>query len=248
MAGAVTLPPLHTMATRPLRIAEVFGPTIQGEGPSTGRRAMFVRLSGCNLDCRWCDTPYTWDWTGKNGTAFDRDTESFSCDVDHLAVSVLEAGVALVVITGGEPLVQRSGLIRLCAQLAAGGAHVEVETNGTIALPDPVDGVTYNVSPKLAHSGVDPAKAIRPAVLHQLADRPDAILKFVCADAADITEAADLVEAVGVPLDRAWVMPEGRSAADVHARLAALADPTIDAGMNLSPRLHVTCWEDERAR
>ena len=46
-----------------LVVAEVFGPTFQGEGPSAGRRAMFLRLGRCNLDCAWCDTPYTWDWS-----------------------------------------------------------------------------------------------------------------------------------------------------------------------------------------
>ena len=52
-----------TPETEPtLVISEVFGPTVQGEGPTIGRRAAFVRLGRCNLDCSWCDTPYTWDW------------------------------------------------------------------------------------------------------------------------------------------------------------------------------------------
>ena len=51
-----------------LTVSEIFGPTFQGEGPFTGRAAVFLRLGRCNLDCKWCDTPYTWDWKGKNGT------------------------------------------------------------------------------------------------------------------------------------------------------------------------------------
>ena len=228
------LPPLHTMRLRPLRVAEVFGPTIQGEGPSTGRLAMFVRLSGCNLDCAWCDTPYTWDWTGKNGHAYTQADESTLTDVDRLCGVLEDAGTRLVVVTGGEPLVQASPVRRLCAALNAAGMRVEIETNGTLALPDFAAGVVYNVSPKLAHSGVDTHRAIRPNVLRQIASRLDARLKFVCSTANDVDVAGNLCDLYGIDRDRAWVMPEGRSAADVHARLAALADPTIAAGMNLS--------------
>src|SRR5438046_5626962 len=59
------------VGTRTLVVSEIFGPTFQGEGPSLGRRCVFLRLGACNLHCRWCDTPYTWDWTGRNGIEYD---------------------------------------------------------------------------------------------------------------------------------------------------------------------------------
>ncbi len=243
------LPPVRTMSQhRDLRIAECFGPTIQGEGPSTGRQALFVRLSGCNLDCSWCDTPYTWDWTGKNGTAYDRQAESHRRPVERVVAWANRWPGTLVVVTGGEPLVQRSALTRLSVALNLDGHRVEVETNGTLPLPDFTAGVVYNVSPKLAHSGVDTSTAIRPAILEQIASRLDARLKFVCATPDDVTVAANLCDLYNIDRHRAWVMPEGRTSTEVHSTLALLADPTVDAGMNLSPRLHVTCWEDTRAR
>lgn len=243
------LPPVRTLSTRrDLRLAETFGPTVQGEGPSTGRLALFVRLSGCNLDCAWCDTPYTWDWTGKNGTAYDRDTESHPVPVERVVAWAGQHPGMLVVVTGGEPLVQRSALTRLCTALNTAGHRVEVETNGTLKLPDFAAGVVYNVSPKLAHSGVDIDRAIRPDVLRQVAGRPDARLKFVCATPTDVRTAGALCDLYEINRGRAWVMPEGRTALEVHATLRNLADTAIAERLNLSPRLHVTCWEDERAR
>src|SRR5205085_2854334 len=111
-------------------VAEVFGPTFQGEGPSIGRRAGFVRLGRCNLDCSWCDTPYTWDWD-RFDPAVELRSERLVDIVEQLAAMHPE----IVVLTGGEPLLQQRHLGPLLDACLERGWPVEVETNGTIA-PD----------------------------------------------------------------------------------------------------------------
>lgn len=233
-------------ADQPLVVNEVFGPTFQGEGPSTGRRAMFVRFTGCNLHCTWCDTPYTWDWT-----RHDRLTESHPTTVGDVLADLavhLDAGTTLLVITGGEPLTQRKGWATLAGAAVAAGWEVEVETNGTLA-PDHVPaGVALNVSPKLAHAGDPEALRIRPAVLAALAAWPATRFKFVVTSEDDIGEACDLLDRLAIPRTRAWLMPEGTTADTVTTRTAALADPVLRSGCNLSTRLHVLTWGDTRAR
>src|SRR5687768_9454687 len=98
-----------------LVVSEVFGPTWQGEGPSLGRRAGFVRLGRCNLACSWCDTPYTWDWD-----RFDPAVELTRMSVDAIADRIASMEVPLVVITGGEPLLQQSHLAPLLRRLRDG--------------------------------------------------------------------------------------------------------------------------------
>src|SRR5437588_8479601 len=110
----------------PLLVAECFGPTFQGEGPSAGQQAMFIRLTRCNLSCPGCDTPYTWDWS-----RFDPAVESRRIAADELIAWCLESSTQLVVITGGEPLLQQRGLAPLVASLTHAGRRVEIETNGT---------------------------------------------------------------------------------------------------------------------
>lgn len=116
---------------RPLLVAETFGPTLQGEGPNCGRQALFLRLSRCNLSCPRCDTPYTWDW-GR----FDVVAETRRLTTPDILNWVFDHRTELVVITGGEPLLQQELLVPLVTELAAASRRVEVETNGTIA-PDP---------------------------------------------------------------------------------------------------------------
>jgi GTP cyclohydrolase I len=143
------------MSERPLYVAEVFGPTFQGEGPSAGQRAGFVRLGGCNLACTWCDTAYTWD-----ARRYDLRAEIGPQSVAQLLAALDAMAVPLVVITGGEPLLQTRALTPLVAALSTRGLRVEVETNGTRPPPGwPWAGITFNVSPKLAHSGNAAARA-----------------------------------------------------------------------------------------
>lgn len=240
-----------------MRVAEVFGPTLQGEGPSAGTPAVFVRLWGCNLDCAWCDTPYTWDVTGRNGTVYDRARESHDMTVDEVAADVfariggLEACAVgwpgVVVITGGEPLLQASPLLQLIDALDP--LPIEIETNGTRA-PIIDDGrVAYNVSPKLAHAETS-KESLRPDMLvhyAQLAWSPVAF-KFVATDPSDLDEVDDAAEVAGLPADQVWIMPEGRDRFTIMDRAMALAEPVIARGYRLSTRLHVLLWGDERGR
>ncbi|WP_019632246.1 7-carboxy-7-deazaguanine synthase QueE [Actinomadura atramentaria] len=223
-----------------LRVAELFGPTLQGEGPSLGRHAAFVRLSGCNLACSWCDTPWTWQWR-----VYDRAAEQTAMPVD--AVRDWARGRAdLVVITGGEPLLQAGPVAELVAGLA--GTAVEIETNGTVAPPPEllVEHVAFNVSPKLAGAGGPEHRRLRERALRALADSGRARFKFVVADAAELDEVARVQAAHG--LDDVWIMPEATSAGRLLELLRDLADPVIERGWNLAPRLQVLLWEDARGR
>lgn len=230
-----------------MRVAEVFGPTVQGEGPSTGRPAVFVRLWGCNLDCAWCDTPYTWDVSGKNGTPYRRDDESRVVDPAELAAEALLLVPAgrrhdyRVVVTGGEPLLQAHAVLQLVSALAP--MEVEVETNGTIAPPVDSSVVAYNVSPKLAHARTS-RDSLRPDVLTEFLQlmRSPVAFKFVCQQPDDL----DAIDDLRLPPHLVWIMPEGRDAATIEQRGRTLAPHVLDRGYNLSTRLHVLLWGDER--
>lgn len=226
-----------------LVVSEVFGPTFQGEGPSIGRRAGFVRLGRCNLDCTWCDTPYTWDWQ-----RYDPDAELHRLTVAAVVERLAGMAPDVVVVTGGEPLLQQRRLVPLLQACAEHGWDVEIETNGTRA-PDPavVPLVTqWNVSPKLANSGVALSNRIRPQALAALRGTRRAVFKFVAEGRADLDEIAGLVEAHD--LAPVWVMPEGTDAATVTERARRLAQPVLDRGWNLTLRLHVLLWGDQRGR
>lgn len=230
---------------RPLLVAEMFGPTVQGEGPSCGRQALFVRLSRCNLACPDCDTPFTWDWR-----RFDVSSETQRVPVREAISWVLAHPTELVVVTGGEPLLQQEQLLQVVNALAAAGRRVEVETNGTIvpmpALAQAVAG--FNVSPKLFNfaSPGDRDKRLNPEALRALSATGRAVFKFVATSGADLDEIAHLQRRFD--LRPVWVMPKGTSARRVVDVMRELADEVVKHGWNLSTRLHVLAWGDERGR
>lgn len=233
-----------------LVVSEIFGPTVQGEGPTAGRRASFVRLGRCDLSCRWCDTPYTWDWDGVTGTRYDPAQELSRRPIADVVDDIVARGSSRIVLTGGEPLLQRRGLTALVAALdgVVDGLAVEVETNGRHRpLHAPGVSIAHNVSPKLASSG-DPTDArIVPAALAALRDA-GANFKFVVGSVADLDEVAGIVAANGIADDAVWISPLGRDAQTVVAVQRAVSDAVIERGWNLSTRLHVLSWGDERGR
>lgn len=230
------------MSTDPsLVVAEVFGPTVQGEGPSTGRAAAFVRLGRCNLACRWCDTPYTWDWAHH-----DPAEELTTMAVADVVAAVEAMGAGLLVVTGGEPLLQQRHLPPLLEAARARGWEVEVETAGTVAPTAAVAGLVdrFNVSPKLANSGMALERRYRPDVLRAFRAGGRAAFKFVVADPAELPEVEAMVAECG--LAPVWVMPEGTDEGTVLARMRALAPHVVARGWNLTTRLQILLWGAER--
>jgi 7-cyano-7-deazaguanosine (preQ0) biosynthesis protein QueE len=224
-----------------LVVSEVFGPTWQGEGPSTGRRAGFVRLGRCNLSCGWCDSKFSWDWDH-----YDPAVELHRRSVDDVLGELEGMRIERVVVTGGEPLLQQRALAGLVEGCAARGWEVEVETAGTLAPSSALAELVaqWNVSPKLANSGVPADRRRKPDVLRAFQATGRAAFKFVVVETTDLEEIDELV--AECELRDVWVMPEGTDAAAVVARLQRLAEPVLARGWNLTPRLHILIWGDRR--
>ena len=222
---------------------EIFA-SLQGEGPSAGRPSVFVRLSNCNLACVWCDTAYTWRFTGPG--AFERKANQVTLSEADTAARILALGGDRLVITGGEPLLQAPALARLLALLPA--MHIEIETNGTVAPPPALDALIhqYNVSPKLAHSGNAAHLALIPERLAAFAANARAFFKFVIATPGDVAEVLALAETYSIPRERLFLMPEGTDSATLRTRARWLAEICASEGLRLSDRLHIHLYGDTR--
>jgi organic radical activating enzyme len=225
-----------------LDVNEIFGPTVQGEGPSTGVRCAFLRLSGCNLTCVWCDTPYTWDWKGQNGTPYSKEAETHPMSVHDVWFQLTGYGVPLYVISGGEPMMQQEALGALIPRLMAGGKQVEVETNGTIK--PKIEPTRFNVSPKLTHSGVREKIRFKPETLNAYVGR--SIFKFVCQTVKDLDEVMFMAAEADIPDSAIWIMPEGRDPVTLMSHAEAITDEAIARGWNITGRLHVMTWGARR--
>lgn len=215
-----------------MRVNELFV-SIQGEGPLVGTPAAFVRLSGCNLlalpcgPCAFCDTKY----------AFAAGDEK---SVEEVADFVRKAGVNLVVVTGGEPLLQQAEIAELLNLLPS---HMfNIETNGTVRLSLPVRSrVLYSVSPKIHARNF---LALRSFAFHQH------ILKFVYERNDD--ELVPFIEScrftTGLPRQAVWVMPCCRCRAEFVDIGAACAEFCIKHGYRFGPREHIVLWDGKRAK
>jgi 7-carboxy-7-deazaguanine synthase len=222
-----------------MRIAEIFY-SLQGEGSLVGVPSLFVRTSGCNLRCSWCDTPYTsWNPEGEDlsiGEILDRAAQ-FSA-AKH------------VVLTGGEPMIAPA-IVELSERFRERGMHITVETAGTVFAPVACD--LMSISPKLSNStpeGVFRARHERlrqqPDVLRRLIAEYDYQLKFVIAREDDIGEVCAVVSQLNTPAGKVILMPEGISAEVLRERGVWLAGICKRYGFRFSPRLHVDLYGNRR--
>jgi 7-carboxy-7-deazaguanine synthase len=225
-----------------MKISEIFY-SIQGEGMLTGVPSVFVRTSGCNLRCVWCDTPYT-SWT----------PEGNEMTVDEVLACVGQHPAKHAVVTGGEPMIA-PGIVELTEGIRGLGLHVTMETAGTVFQPVACD--LMSISPKLANSTPHEREGGKWAAQHErLRYQPDMLrklmaeyahqLKFVVASPEDMKEIAKMLDDIQADRSRVVLMAEGTTSDVIHERSAWLAEICKREGFRYSPRLHIDLWGNRR--
>lgn len=225
-----------------VKISEIFY-SLQGEGILAGVPSMFVRTSGCNLRCVWCDTPYT-SWAP--------DAEELS--LDQIGEAVKQLGGSHVVVTGGEPMIAPE-IVPLTSRLRDLGLHITIETAGTVFAPVACD--LMSISPKLKNSVPIKREGGRWAAQHErLRYQPDVLrrlmaefayqLKFVVTEPSDLAEIRDICREIGAERNRVVLMPEGTDPDVLRKRSLWLAEVCKENGYRLGPRLHVELWGNRR--
>jgi len=226
-----------------MKVSELFY-SIQGEGKLVGVPSVFVRASGCNLRCAWCDTPYaSWEPEGEEMA------------VAEIVRRVGEFGARHVVLTGGEPMIMPE-IVELCERLKERGHHLTMETAATVYKDVRID--LASLSPKLANSTPVEREGGRFAEAHErqrmnvgviqrfIEASPDFQLKFVVSGEGDLREIHGVLERVTgwAPAD-VLLMPEGTDAATLDARAEWVSEVCKREGFRFCPRLHVHLYGDK---
>jgi 7-cyano-7-deazaguanosine (preQ0) biosynthesis protein QueE len=217
--------------------------SVQGEGRSSGKPSVFVRLAFCNLRCIWCDTKYTWDWQHH-----DRQQQVIRMSVSDVEKLALKFGCSNIVITGGEPLLQQETLIELITLLKNKGFRVEIETNGTITPSHEFTSLVdqWNVSPKLSNSGNPIELREVPQALLLFADFPSASFKYVIEQEEDLTEVEALRGKYKIDKRKISLMPRASDRETLIGKSQWLVEICKQTGYDFSNRLQVFLWENKR--
>jgi 7-carboxy-7-deazaguanine synthase len=227
-----------------MKISEIFH-SIQGEGKLAGVPSVFIRASGCNLRCVWCDTPYaSWNPEG--------DDVSVSRIIDHVATYDCRH----VVLTGGEPMIMPD-IVELCDALYARGLHVTIETAATVFKPLKLH--LASLSPKLSNStplereggrfaeSHERARLNVPVIQQFIDSSSDFQLKFVVSQPNDIEEVQALLSQLSNwKSEDVQLMPEGTDSLALEDRAGWIADICKKTGYRFCPRLHVMLYGNVR--
>ena len=222
-----------------MKISELFF-SIQGEGELTGVPSVFVRTSGCNLRCRWCDTKYaSWKPEGENVT------------INDLLEKVCSYPARHVVISGGEPMIAK-GIKDFTRLLKESGKHITIETAGTIA-PNGIQCDLASLSPKLSDSTpkegdiskewIDrhESKRLDYGILSEWVNSYNFQLKFVVSKEEEIKEIQNVITRIEGKIlpEKVLLMPEGIDPDTLRSRYDLLIDLCKENGYRLCNRLHI---------
>jgi 7-carboxy-7-deazaguanine synthase len=220
-----------------MRIAEIFY-SLQGEGRLEGVPSVFVRTAGCNLACRWCDTPY----------ALRRGDGAAMTPAEVMGQVVRWPVARHCVLTGGEPMLEPE-LPELAARLRRAGFHITIETNATLP-PAGIACDLASLSPKLANAGPGTPPVDVVCLRQWMAAAGDYQIKLVCRGAEDLPEIRALLRrlAVAVPVERLLLMPEGATPAELAVRRETVMRICLEHGFRYAGRLQVELLGGGRGR
>jgi 7-carboxy-7-deazaguanine synthase len=226
-----------------VRVAEIFY-SIQGEGLLLGTPSVFIRTSGCNLRCFWCDTPYTsWKPEGEDWS------------LREILAEVKRYPVSYVVVTGGEPLLAPE-IEELTVRFKKANYHITMETAATIFKPIACDLVS--MSPKLSNSTpwkrekgrfarMHEERRLNFSVIQSFIDSYDYQLKFVADKRKDFAEIEKILKNLkSVERDRVLVMAQGRSKRELSEKARWIVDLCKRHGFRYTPRLQIELWGNRR--
>jgi len=242
------------LAKLPDGSAEIFH-TLQGEGINTGKAAIFIRSSLCNLHCIWCDTAYTWNWEKtpwqhEDDRKFKKEEQILELSIEEISKQIQQyLPCTHLVLTGGEPLLQQDDWNSLLSFLNESRPYTaEVETNGTLIPNEPLDQwiTQYNVSPKLHNSNNEEKNRIKPEALEWFSKSKKAWFKFVVSQESDYQEIQNLIGKHSLPKERIILMPEGRTPEILTERRLWLAEKCRLENLRFGDRLHVHLWGPKR--
>jgi len=207
-----------------MKVSEIFSPTIQGEGNSVGMISTFVRLSGCNLSCQFCDSKYA-----NKGT---------DMGVDYVSKKVHSMGIENVIFTGGEPMLQREELSQVMGALQKLNSNYKfyLETNGTIY---------DNILKFFEGVSCSPKKQSQQYDYSKISKLKDVRFKFVYEDKNDKWWES-FIDKYQIPRNKVWIMPEGKTKKEQMKKMKEVVSYCLEKKFNFSPRLHILIYSRRR--
>ena len=224
-----------------MKITEIFY-SLQGEGFLAGRPSVFVRIAGCPLRCRWCDTTYAWS-----------DKNASDLTIDQIAEAVKKYNCPSVVVTGGEPMINPQ-LPELINKLKETTRHITIETAGIKFVPDlPCD--LMSISPKLTNSTPkDPVAAkvhnqncLNIEALKKLTEIYNYQLKFVVDTPEDLKDIQQLLEKLpAVDKEKVMLMPQASTRQQYLEKSRVVTDLCKKTGFTFCQRLHILLYDNQK--
>lgn len=213
-----------------LRVSKIFS-TIQGEGTLQGVPSVFIRLNGCNLNCVWCDLEYDASYT-----------EFQLKSPQEVVAEANSLGLTHVVITGGEPMVQRD-IVELTSLLKSQGYHITIETNGTIKRNVKAD--LLSLSPKLSNSGMNYKRRFVKETLDFYFNHYDYQIKFVISGKCDLKEVEEYIEECpSLNKNKILLMPLASTLQELEKRRKNIIRICMSNNYRYCDRLQLSVWNN----
>lgn len=213
-----------------MKVSEIFE-SIQGEGNTVGRIALFIRVQGCPLDCAWCDSKYSIPFTGG--------TEKTISELVDIINKFSKRKNGIIVFTGGEPLYYQKEISEILEKVET--KEIEFETSGIYIPTENLKKYKFNVSPKLSGARLSGKEEVYKRIYSNLKEfvKLNSIFKFVISKEEELEEVKEIIQKYNLPKERIFLMPEGTKLEELIERSKFIIPFCLEEGLNYSTRLQI---------